>query len=225
MKTAVLIHGCYLQAGDWENIVWGNPNIGRLGRASKGLLVARQEGADFIYWGTGASEKNGIKESQYTFDYAVAHCMELPEFVDFDADKVESFFTFGSFLDTESQTTLQETKSAMEMCMEKGVKRLILVSSPTHIARCLQSAEVVRHSGLFIGLEVFAVASDTCYERSVPGDVLIVEPPHRMDRAEAPLHKTLKLAMFARKLDKEKAFLFNEELVVFLEEQQRKLLT
>ncbi len=225
MKTAVLIHGCYLQAENWENIVWGGPSIGRLGRASKGLQVARQEGANFIYWGTGASEKNGIKESQYTFDYAVAHCMELPEFADFNIDDIDPFFISGSFIDTESQTTLQETRSAMKMCMEKGIKRLILVSSPTHIARCLQSAEIVRYSGWFMGLEVFAVASDTCYKDSIPNDVLIVEPPHRADRAEVPLHKTLKLAMFARKLDKDKAFLFDEELTVFLEEQKCKLLT
>ncbi len=224
MKTAVLIHGCYLQAGDWENIVWGDPSVGRLGRASKGLQVARKEGASFIYWGTGASEKNGVKESQYTFDYAVAHCMELPEFADFNTDNIEQFFISGSFIDTESQTTLQETSNAMVMCMKEGIKRLILVSSPTHIARCLQSAEIIRSNFLFTGLEVFAVASDTCYEGSIPDDVLIVEPPHRADRAEIPLHETLKLAMFARKLDEEKALKFNDELLAFLEEQRQKLM-
>ena len=30
MKTAVLIHGCHLQAEGWENIIWGNPEKGIL---------------------------------------------------------------------------------------------------------------------------------------------------------------------------------------------------
>ena len=225
MKTAVLIHGCHLQAKDWENIIWGCPEVNVLGRIPKGLLLAAQEDAELVYWGTGASEVNGVKESRKIFAFAATHSGSLV----YDGfglnEKTINKLLSRSFIDTESQNTLQEVRGAMQLCAERGIERLILVSSPTHIARCLQCAERVRAEGGFENLQVFATASDTCFADSTPDDVLIVEPPHRGDRAEIPLHKTLKLAMFARKLDDEKAHKFNEELTVFLENQKRKLLT
>ncbi len=226
MKIAVLIHGCYLQAEGWENIIWGDPASGIFGRVSKGLQVARQEGANFIYWGTGASEKNDVKESQYTFDYAVAHCKELSEFVDLNTDDIESFFISGSFIDFESQNTKEEVSRCMELCLEKSINKLKLVSSPDHVPRAHKYAMDLRSARWedFKDLCISAEGSDVRFTGSEPGDVLIVEPQHRIDRAKIPLHKTLKLAMFARKLDDEKAFKFNDELVAFLEEQRQKYL-
>lgn len=225
MKTAVLIHGCHLQAKNWENIVWGEPKYNVFGRAARGIKIAIEERAELIYWGTGASEKDGLKESQYTFNYAISHAQQLAEFQGFDIHEIDFLIESKSFIDIESQNTTQEVMNAMEMCRGKGVTRLILVSSPTHIARCLQSAERVRAEGGFESLNILATASDTCFANSTPADVLIVEPPHRGDRAEIPLHLTLKLAMFARKLDDEKAQKFNDDLFAFLEDQRRELMT
>jgi hypothetical protein len=150
----------------------------------------------------------------------------LPGYFEQTGDRygVRDFFDKRSFIDTESQSTLQEVARCMKMCKDWGIERLFLVSSPTHIARCLQSAEKIRVEGGFENIEILATASDTCFADSTPADVLIVEPSHRGDRAEIPLHKTLKMAMFARKLDEEKAWKFNEDLTAFLEEQKRKLL-
>jgi hypothetical protein len=67
MKTAILIHGCHLQAEEWENIVWRNPRVGILGRIPRGIQLAIQEKADLIFWGTGASEKDGLKEAEDVF--------------------------------------------------------------------------------------------------------------------------------------------------------------
>lgn len=223
METAILIHGCHLQAKDWENIIWGYPEKGIFGRVPKGLQVAQQEDARLVYFGTGASEKEGIKEAQYTYDY----CMDMSRhWYSFSKDP----FQLGkkikerTFIDTESQTTPQEVARCIEMCKERGIEKLILVSSPTHIARCLQSAEKIRAEGDFKGLQIVATASDTCFVDSTPADVLIVEPSHRGDRAVISLHKTLKLAMFARKLPDEQALEFNADLVAFLEEQKKKYL-
>lgn len=129
-----------------------------------------------------------------------------------------------SFVDEVSLTTPQEVELCMRMCKERKINTLFLVSSPTHIARCLQSAEIVRSKGGFDGLQVVATASDTCFADSTPADVLIVEPSHRGDRAGISLHKTLKLAMFARKLPEDQAQEFNSELIAFLEGQKQKYL-
>ncbi|MBU4480294.1 hypothetical protein KKG48_02535 [Patescibacteria group bacterium] len=213
-STAVLIHGLHLGAKDWDNIFWGNPKNGIFGRGSKGVDVAFRCNASLIFWGTGSSKKDGKFESQYSFDYAIEH-----------SDCIMKKYLKGvSFTDIESQTTLQEVARCMEMCRERGIEKLVLVSSPTHIARCLQSAEVIRTYSDFANLQVFATASDTCYFDSVPSDVLIVEPPHRGDRAEIPLHKTLRLAMFARKLPGEQSQQFDTELIAFFEQQKKKYL-
>ena len=221
MKTAILIHGCHLQAKGWEDIFWGDPKNGIFGRGSKGIQLAVRKQAGLIYWGTGASECDGVVESQYSFNHAITHAPEVMDFSGLDVYEAESILRPISYIDTVSQTTPQEVEKAMVLCRSEGMNQLILVSSPTHIARCLQSAEKVRAGGNFSGLEVVATASDTCFADSTPADVLIVEPPHRGDRAEIPLHKTLKLAMFARKLDEGKAEEFNKRLTAFLEEQKR----
>jgi len=225
-STAVLIHGLHLGAKDWQNIFWGDPKKGIFGRGSKGLDIALKCKADLIFWGTGASKKNGKFESQYSFVYAVDNAHDLregPSFNSFFA-VIRNYIRVVSFTDIESQTTLQEVTRCMVMCQERGIKKLVLVSSPTHIARCLQSAEEVRAKGGFEELQIFATASDTCYADSTPSDVLIVEPPHRGDRAEIPLHKTLRLTMFARKLPGEQAQQFNSDLIAFLEDQKKKYL-
>jgi len=228
MKTAVLIHGCHLQAKDWGNIVWGDPLKGILGRIPKGLRVALQEDAELVYWGTGASEKDGVKESQYTFNYATSRLSEFfSDYFEGDRYGLRDFIGKRSCLDILSQTTKEEIFWCMEVCLKRDIDKLILVSSPDHVLRAhqyamgLRSVQREKYKDLYISAE----GSDVRFAGSEPGDVLIVEPPHRGDRAEIPLHKTLKLAMFARKLDEEKAFKFNEDLAFFLEEQRRELMT
>jgi len=225
LKTAILIHGCHLEANGWKNIFWGDPQKGILGRAPKAFdLFWKEENVALIYWGTGASEKDGKKEAKYSFDYALARANQLPGFKGFDTHQIEKIFGKYSYIDTVSQNTPQEVEGAIHVCREKEIERLILVSSSTHIARCLQCAEKVRFEQGFKDLEIVAMVSDICYAGSTPADVLIVEPPHRGDRAEIPLHRTLKLAMFARKISEENAQRFNADLVSFLEKEKKKYL-
>lgn len=191
MSTAVLIHGCHLYAESWENIIWGKPKNGVFGRASKGLNIAYQEQADLIYWGTGASEKGCLKESWYTFQYAVTHACELEILEGFDVYEIDAILRRKSFIDTEAQSTPEEIANAIALCQRRNISRLILVSSPTHIARCLQEAEKCRAENWqqFQRLRIFATASDTCFANSTPADVVIIEPPHRTDRPQCPIHK------------------------------------
>jgi len=189
MSTAILIHGCHLQADSWEDIVWGDPLSGRLGRVTKALKLARQMKTELLYWGTGASEKDGMKEAVYTFTHAVSRCGELPEYQGFDTYEIDSILRSRSYFDTEAQNTADEVRGAMRLCAERGIENLYLVSSPTHIARCMQEAQKIRATSNIGGVDVFAVSSDTCFKGSNPADVVVIEPPHRGDMPKWQTHR------------------------------------
>lgn len=209
MRTAILIHGRHLGTTDWERIIWGEPQKGIFGNVSKGIRLAMKENAELIYWGTGSSKKDGTIESQYIFEYAVAHAAELPEFKGKDAVAVEAILKPLSFIDLGGQNTAQEVERAARVCLERGIERLILVSAPTHSARCLQEAEKLRARGALGNLEVFATSSDVPYAHSSPDDVVIIEPPHRGD---APMWQTHRYAKAVFEIMKQGGDVFSEYL-------------
>jgi hypothetical protein len=86
MKTAILIHGEHVQAHDWEHIVWGNPTQGVYGKVPKGLIEGLRWDADLLIFGTGASEKDGLKEGAFTLAYTQEHIGEIPEFKEMGID-------------------------------------------------------------------------------------------------------------------------------------------
>ena len=201
MKTGVLVHGCHLDAYDWRGIVWGYPDAGELGRAPKGVLVAHQEQADVLVFGTGASERvvdrDGkrvvMKEGEYTLDYLLQHFDELADFPAFgkvDLEALRRQIESTAVAESRSQNTREEVVEAAEHFLERGVERMILVSSPTHISRCVRDAYSALESARFARLrhQLFATPSDSSYLGSRAEDVVIFEPPHRADRHSAPIH-------------------------------------
>ena len=76
------------------------------------------------------------------------------------------------------------------MFLEAGLERMILVSSPTHISRCVRDAYTALEEPRFARLryQLFATPSDSSYLGSRAEDVVIFEPPHRADRHSAPIH-------------------------------------
>lgn len=179
-KVAVLIHGCHLEAKNWQNIVWGNPR-GARGRIPKGIAQALLHDAALIFWGTGASQKDGLKESEYTFKYALGRLAEVTWGTNKSTAEIAEYLKAVSYIDTVTENTTEEIKAALALCHKRGINELILVSSPTHIARAHQEALKVLGDGTFHKVLVYATASDTCFEDSTPADVVIVEPPHRGD--------------------------------------------
>lgn len=176
--VAVLIHGFHLQADEWENVVWGDPSGGTWGRVPAGLRLVLRRRADLIIWGSGGSELAGVKEAQHTFNFAVSRVSVLSELLGLDPDDLKSILGTRSIIDAVSKNTAEEIKQALVVCQDRGLEELFLVSSPTHIARCLQEAQKVK--GLS-GIDVFGLGCDTCYSGSTASDVVVVEPPHRGD--------------------------------------------
>lgn len=189
MKTALLVHGIHLYADKWEDIVWGNLEIGILGIVPKALAVACELKAEYMVWGTGASERDGLKEADYTFKFAM------------DKANAYMFRALGNFkhhIDRISQNTREEIAAASEFAVQNDIERLILVSNPTHIARCLQTAlayfgEHNKYNTLRRNLTV--AVSNVCFADSNPSDVVIFEPPHRGDRPKRNTHKLARAVM------------------------------
>ena len=211
MKTAILIHGRHVDTDAFEQIVWGDPQHGIYGNAAKGVALAQSEHAELIFWGTGSSKKNGVVESQLIFNHAVAHAHELKVFTDKTETEIKSILEPISYIDLETQNTAEEIAKAVYVCIERNIERLILVSAPTHIARCLIEAEKLRANGQIKNLEVLATASDVSYKNSVPADVVIIEPPHRGDMPKWQSHRYAK-ALFEIKKQGDDIFnTFHEE--------------
>ena len=88
--------------------------------------------------------------------------------------------------DTESTDTMSELRAAARLFKAQRISRIVLVSSPTHLPRCLRDAPAalaaegmwpLPHGGVLL-----AVPSETSYAGCTAADTCIVEPPHRGDR-------------------------------------------
>lgn len=132
-------------------------------------------------------------------------------------DKFKIQFTNMSIAETDSVNTVEEVTNALQICSQKSVSQLYQLSSPTHISRCIRDAMRViteqstpssdnihkectndKKCAAVVGraissvvvkpIAIYAVSSDTCYANSSITDVVIVEPPHRGDGDNIPLH-------------------------------------
>jgi len=204
-KTGILVHGCNLHAYQWKTITWGKPPM-EMGRVPKGIFTALHECADVLAFGTGASEKNGKLEADATVQLMWERFDEISEFEVFkryfpeitDQDyrnqarkKIETILE----IENQSQNTVDEVKRVGEIFNRYGVERIILVSSPTHLPRCLRDAcvafeqnEDLAHFRHWLS----AVPSDTSYMGKSASDVAVFEPPHRPDRPMFNINDFLK---------------------------------
>ena len=194
-RTGILVHGCHLFAKGWEEIVWGIPPT-KLGRVPKGILIASLENANTVVFGTGASEKNGIREADITVEYMWEHFDQLSEFDEFagyDLGQLRRMMERVCFIDNQSQNTAEEIKWAGQIFLDQGVERVVLVSSPTHICRCLLLAIDTFSGDEFASIrDVCAVPSDTSYAGYSVRDVVAFEPPHRGDLPAWPVHELVR---------------------------------
>jgi hypothetical protein len=200
MKTAVLVHGSHLQANlngqTWADINFGceegKPSL--KGRLLMGIKVARDIDADLILYGTGVIGENGITEAEYSLTKTLQLEDSIADILHFTKEEKTSFKEWvytRTELDTKSQTTVEECRNNIDRCMEKGIDRLILVSSPWHIQRCLVEAfnyaEILRNDGK-TPPEILGTASYGSTE-----GVLVLEPPHRGDRPRTRWHDLARL--------------------------------
>ena len=193
-KTGVLIHGFNLEAEGWKDVVWGTPPDA-VGRLPKGVAVAVKQQAEVIVLSTGASKMDGKLEAEYTRDFLLEHFSELTQFSLFqeiDVQRIQPQIDKILQIETLSKNTDQEITFALEIFKAADVTNVFLVSSPTHLPRCLRDAckvlsEDQRLSSFIQNL--YATPSQTPYHGTSARDVAIVEPPHRPDRPQTSLNR------------------------------------
>ncbi|CAN0347888.1 unnamed protein product [Ascophyllum nodosum] len=200
MRTGVLIHGCHLEAKGWRSIMWGDEEHQRIGRLPHGARLAWQERAVLVVIGSGASEKAGVSEARFALGYLTSNWEELGKFKrafgEINLEKMRAAVEPALVAEVRSKNTRQELVEAGRLFRKERCDRVILVSSPTHLPRCLRDAcslWLEPHSSSLNDKEgddeddwrqrwrpvVLASPSDTSFVDFGPNDVAIVEPPHR----------------------------------------------
>jgi len=185
-RTAILVHGCHLEADGWEQAVWGDIPSQRMGRLPHAALLALREDAVLMVLGTGGSARGGIYEGEYTLQYLRRN---LPRLYAFDAVRDEGINLAAlatlvediSVCETSSKNTIEELEEAGKLFARAGVNRVILVSSPAHLPRCLKTAVAVFGAAGYRPT-LFSSPCETCFSGCEAEDVVVIEPPHRGDR-------------------------------------------
>ena len=190
VRTGVLVHGYHLQAPAWERVVWGDAKTGELGRVPHGVDLALKERATLCVFGTGGSEADdGTLEGPYTLSYLRQNLHRLllfERFADADLEALSARLETVAVADDASTNTVEELEAARALFEAAGIDRVILVSSPTHLPRCLRDASVVfRKPGSSYRPVLLASPCDTPFLNTCAADVAVAEPPHRGDRDPA----------------------------------------
>ncbi len=195
MQKAVLIHGFHLQShlqlGDtvygWHDLVIGQLHQGLLnGRATYGVGVAFTTNADAVIFSTGASERDGFKEAEYTYRSVLTNAGLIAKCLGVTDDSFCDWLMSRVQLDVESQTTAEELRRNLIWCAGHDMYDITLVTSRFHAPRALSNANDTR---LALGLSMLRIRA-AAPEDPTPAPV-IFEPPTRPDRPGNDWHGML----------------------------------
>jgi len=202
VKAGCLVHVYNLGAAGWESFVWGSPERGLMGVLPKlvQLLLVEDpdEPIDKIILYTGPSKKDGLDESEYTKRFLLDHC-----------DKLESFRELDSLLrnlDDTGRATLRkrlegivnghqiantaaEVINAAAFFREHGITKVYQLAIASHAPRCIKAQAVARYTHQIPAEQFwYTIAAETSFKGTTPDDVVIAEPPHRLDDPELGVH-------------------------------------
>ena len=212
--TGIVVHGYHRQAHNWEEVVWGdmaNQHLGRLPQAALLAWESRHELATFIC-GSGAScDAAGMIEAHAIVALLFERLPSLAAFERFrgvDLVELAQLLHRTVVTDTVSTNTEQEVRSALVRLQQAGVRHAVLISSPTHMPRCLRDACSLASKVGYVG-SLAACPCDTSWSSEAP---IVLEPAHRPDavRSASFYHlarRASALAFQARSEDKRRRFL------------------
>jgi len=147
-RVGVLVHGFDLGGEDWEQVVWGSPKEGRLGRVSHGLLLAGRFDATVVLLGSGGTcDENGVSEAVWTRSHALAHVSDLAAQPYANVGAIRRMLKRRVILLEDARNTLDELEAARVLFRRHSIDTVIVVSSPTHAPRCLRDAARVFGAG------------------------------------------------------------------------------
>jgi hypothetical protein len=193
-SSLVLIHGYNRGAGKWHEVVWGDDGSAAMGRIPKAVLVALQENATEIAFGTGVVGSDGVIEAVAHYTLFLAKLNDLRSFDALKHHEQSRIDALKSrvFLERTSQNTVSELRTVLQHCIDTLIERVFLVTSPTHVSRSVRDAlvviadeqskaatAVIADRWRRLAQNVFATPSDVSYPDSDASMVTVFEPPHR----------------------------------------------
>lgn len=188
-KIGILIHGLHLQAQDWESVVWGNPphTLGSLPKAVQVMLDLGLENIGHVVFGTGASEKDGMKEAAYTKRELYNKLERLDDYPELFMGPVRRYglskLIEHASLEIKAKNTAEEIKNVAQWFSASECDLVIQIPTcASHAPRCLKTfLQVKAQGGIPEGQSWMVATPDTTFAGSTIDDVAIVEPPHRGD--------------------------------------------
>ncbi|KAJ1456726.1 hypothetical protein M885DRAFT_517156 [Pelagophyceae sp. CCMP2097] len=183
-RCAVLCHGFHVDAVDWHAVVIGDE--GALGRATYAALLAHDERAALLVFGSGGSRRGDEAEGEYTLRVLRESVDSVPA----GQRAAVAQLLASATTETVSRNTAEELERLVPLIAEHGIDKVILVSSPAHCPRVVREAHRILRPH-FPDLVIYAAPCQTSF--ACCDDVAILEPPHRGDRNAAldpapPLH-------------------------------------
>lgn len=169
-----------------------------LGRATMATLLAIQNNAELLGFGTGSSRAtDGKWEAEEIRDLILNNFLMLSDFSAFQNINLYAFQKRVREIvevDIVSKNTAQEIECAAEIFRRKGVEKAIFVTDPSHGSRVFKNAcETFLESEKFKGiLEQFSVAASHIPYSGHAADVVVVDPSN-------PLNPLLQKLMKASK--------------------------
>ena len=218
-EVLILVHGYNHTLPDWEQCMWGNPSANVYGRASHALRIAEKYCNPVIFLGGGGViDVNGVSCAEMTRQVILRRISEMYE-CSFDEDSCPGKTLEERLcIDTQSRTTSEEVKNAFEVCRVRSISKIILVSSPTHIARCLVGSLEYKYIGMY-GVRISADPSDVNYAGTSASDVVVIEPPHLPEAPKVPFYRLIKRIVPFMK-DGQRAAPFAQELQKLIEKYE-----
>ncbi|MDO8492731.1 MAG: hypothetical protein Q7S34_03775 [bacterium] len=192
LRVGVLCNGRHVGTEDWEGVVWGRPP--KMGQIPKAIQAVIDFEAILLVFGTGASEKKGVKEAQVMINFMLENINKLTAFPFFQKMIEQDILGLHNLLwsitiaETTSKNTVEEFNATMQIFKNHGVELIVDVTSPTHASRCMRDAiDATERAGVNLtpSRGVVVMPAETHYSGYSISDVVISEPPHRGDSPQS----------------------------------------
>jgi hypothetical protein len=215
-KNGILLHSYHLGAEDWDNLVVGSPErdeFGTVAAMADVMLDIPPEDEVLPIICEGPSQTaSGVHEGTYTKQLVSKMLGEtgIGAFAAFERIRDKADETPGGrdmlrarlaalTVGPPILNTVAEIHKTAPLFERQGVRTVYEIASANHLSRTVRDQTAARHLGI-IGKNQrwYATSSETAFAGSEPGEVTVLEPPHRGDdwQRRHPVHLTNVMARF-----------------------------
>jgi hypothetical protein len=186
MRKAVIVMGYNIEESNFENVVWGKPPLFP-GRLVKGAAVFLEEKAD-IFFITGCGEREKKEGVEIMRDMLFDRVDRLESFTKFAVFQNHSYLSILKMLESaillerrkpgeRIQTTSKTMQNLRLPLLSTGVEKIIIVSSPDHVSRCIRDAQIFWGETKLID-HLSVTSSATMYSKgdAKMENVVVIEP-------------------------------------------------